>query len=309
MALSTSEVIDLSRLPIPAVLETISFETLRSEFIGRFIVFWDAQRLIDTTLPAYDVGELETDPVAILGQAWSYLRLLDRARVNDAIKSVLAPFAKGFDLDAVAAGANVERLVIVEADIELGIAEVLESDESLLQRYLLSFDRPSAGSRDGYLYVARTTWPLLGDVKVNGWAIHGRRGDVDVVLAGPGGRLPTTEEKALVNAALQSTSTKPEATSVTLKSAERVEYTVSLVLEVPYGPDKTLIEADALARVKAVTDARTFIGGEIPHGLIEGSGYGANVLKVIDLNPIVIEPDPYKIPVCTGISITSEVRS
>lgn len=301
--------IDLSRLAAPNAIEPLDYKTLRAAFMARFQAAWDAERLRDPTLPAYDVGGLETDPAAILGQAWSYLRLLDRARVNDAIKSLLAPLAKGLDLDNVVAGANVERLTITPADPAAGTPAVMESDEALLRRYLLAFDRPAAGSRDRYLYEAWTTWPQMGDASVLGFGVHGRRGDVHVIITGPGGRAPTGPEYALVSAALRSTSVKPEAVSLTILAAERVEYQISLRLVIPPGPDGTLLIDEAEARVLAASAARTVVGGEIPPALMIGAAYGSNIIAVEDLAPVVIPAHPYKVPVCTAVTVTYEVRS
>lgn len=299
--------IDLSRLAPPDAIEPLNFETLYAAFILRFQQVWTAARAVDPTLPPYDVAVLQTDPAAILGQPWAENRLLDRQRVNDAILSVLAPFAGGADLDAIAAGANVTRLVVTPA--ANGQPAVLESDEALLRRYLLSFDRPAAGSRDRYLYEAWTAWPLMGDAAVLGFGVHGRRGDVHIVITAPGGRVPTDPEYGFVFAALHDTRVKPEAVGLTILRAERVEYAVSLRITIPAGPDGALVAAEAEARVKAATDARTLIGGEIPPGLLSGAAYGPNVIAVEDLAPVAIAADPYTVPVCTGIDVSFVVRS
>jgi hypothetical protein len=36
--------------------------------------------------------------------------------------------------------------------------------------------------------------------------------------------------------------------------------------------------------------------------------YGPSVIKVRDLAPVVIEPDPYTVPILAAINITVEVR-
>ncbi|MCF1502907.1 baseplate assembly protein [Afifella sp. H1R] len=310
-------VIDLSRVPAPAAIEALDYEALQTGFLARFVAAWDAQRLADPTLPAWDVGGLETDPAVIAGEAWAYLRLLDRARVNDAVRAVLAPLASGFDLDNVAASANVERLVVREATAEL--PEILESDAALLRRYLLSFDRPSAGSRGRCLYEAWSAWPSgfdeagdpigMGDAVVNGRAVHGRRGDTDVVITGPAGRDPTDAELAQVRAAVLADTAYPEAIALSVIRAARAEYTVALTIDVPPGPDASVIAAESTARVRAAADSRTLIGAEIPAGYLAGAAYGANVIKVRDDAPVAIDPDPYTVPVCTAITVTPEVRA
>jgi phage-related baseplate assembly protein len=301
-------VIDLSRIPAPNAIDPLDYESLRAAFIERFSAVWAAARAVDPTLPAYDVEMLETDPAIIIGEAWSYLRLLDRARVNDAIRAVLAPLARGADLDNVVARVNIVRLVVTPATG--AAAAVMESDAQLLRRYLLAFDRPSAGSADRYLYEAFTAWPAMLDAAVVGRAVHGRRGDTDIVVIGPNGVAATSQEMAAVRNAVNATNVKPEATSVSVIPAVRKTYTVSLVLVIPKGPDPSVVIADARTRVDAAITGRLLIGAEVPVWSIAGAAYGSNVIRVRVLSPTAdIAPDPYSVPVCTGVTITAEVQA
>lgn len=299
--------IDLSRLPFPAAIESLFFEALMSQFLERFIEQWELERLSNPHLPMYDVERLESDGVVIAGEAWSLLRLLDRQRVNDVVKALLAPLAQGTDLDNVAARQNVERLVIVP---ETGSqAAIMESDASLLRRYLLSFQRASAGSRNRYLYEAWTAWPQMLDARVNGWREHRRRGDTDIVIIGPEGRLADEVEKKLVRNAVTHPSVQPEAVALTVINARRAEYAVDLVIEVPSGPDAELVRLEAGARVRRAAESRMQIGGEIPVGYLAGAAYGASVVSVRDNAPVVIEADPYAVPVMVSCTVAVEVRS
>jgi phage-related baseplate assembly protein len=307
--------IDLSRLPAPDAIEALNYETLFSDFQTRFLSAWADARLIDPSLPDYDVDGLETDPIMIVGQAWSYLRLLDRARVNDVYRSLLAQYATSADLDAIAATRNLTRLTVLPATATS--AAVLEGDEALLKRFLMSFDRASAGSADRFLYEAYTAWPQsadktagLWDARVNGWAVHGRRGDTDIVITGPSGATPTDGERDTIAAAVTADHVKPEAASVEVIKAERVEYSVDLTIEVPsVGPAPDLLRQEAEARVTAAATDRILIGGEIPSGLLAGAAYGPNIITVTDNAPVSVSPDPYKVPVMTGLTITVEVRT
>jgi len=304
--MDSQSIIDLSRLPFPDAIEKLAFEDLFDAFQGRFETSWNALREAFPDLPAYNVGGLETDPVVVLGEAWSYLRLLDRARVNDAVKSVLAPMAKGADLDNVVARQGIERLILVPATDDA--AAVMEGDAALLRRYLLSFDRPSAGSAARYLYEAWSTVPALHDVRVNGRAVHGRIGDTDVVILGPNGALATTEERAAVQAAVSQAHVKPEAVGVAVLAAERVNYTVQQTITVPSGPDAELVRQEAVARVLAVTRSRMLIGAGVPRDLIAGAAFGPSVIGVVHQSPAEdIPADPYRAPVCTAIDIEVEV--
>ena len=298
----TAAAIDLSRLPAPNAIEALDYEALLAAFKSRFAAAWAAAREIDPTLPDYDVSMLETDPAVIIGEAWSYLRLLDRARVNDAVKAVLAPLATGADLDNVVARRGIVRLEITPAT---GTATaVMESDAQLLRRYLLAFDRPSAGSADRYLYEVYSVFPTLQDARVNGFAVHGRRGDVDIVVLRPAGRLLTETELNAIRAAINAAGVKPEATSVTVINAVRALYTVSLNLLIGVGPDPEIVRAEATAKIAAVTTDRMIVGGEVPLDLISGAAYVPGVLRVTrDAPKESIAVEPYRAPVMAGISI------
>lgn len=298
--------IDLSRLPLPAAIEPLDFETLYAVFLERFLAYWDEARESDPSLPPFDVHPLETDPVATVGQAWSYLRLLDRARVNDAIKAVLAPYAQGADLDNVVARQGLARLVLAPATPTS--AAVMETDVALLRRYLLSFERPSAGSRNRYLLEAWTAWPQMLDARVNGHAVHGRRGDVDILIVGPDGREATDDEKRAVRSAVHSPNVQPEAVSVTVLGATRLEYSVDFTIEVPQGPDPELVRQEVADRILAASGARMVIGGEIPAGYLASAAYGASVIRVRDNAPVVVPYSPQIVPVLTGMQIEVEVR-
>lgn len=304
---SAPSIVDVSQLPKPDAIETIDYEALRLAFVARFLEAYAAERVKDPTLPAYDVEPLETDPVMIVAQAWSYLRMGDRQRVNDAIRSMLAAFSRKADLDAVAANQNVQRLLVRAATADA--PAVYETDERLLLRYLLSFDKASAGSAGAYLQAAYTTVPAIGDAAVVGFDVHGRRGDTDVVVMGEAGALVTDAERAAISAAVRAPNIKPEAVSVAVLKALRVEYQAHVRAEIPQGPDAELVRQQIDDRIKVATDARTLIAGELPDGLIQGAAYGPNVLSVADLNPVVIEPDAYSVPVCTGITVEVVVRS
>ncbi|PPQ37077.1 Phage-related baseplate assembly protein [Rhodoblastus acidophilus] len=297
---------DLSALPAPTAIEALNFESLLTAFKDRFQAYWDAARVIDPALPAYDVSALETDPAVILGQAWSYLRLLDRQRVNDAVKSVLAPLASGADLDNICARIGVSRLLI-QAATDTSDA-IYEADAQLLRRYLLAFDRPAAGSVDKYLYSAFTAWPTMLDAAVLGFETHGRRGDIDLVLIGPAGALPTDTQLAAVRAAVNATGVRAEATSVTVIAAKRALYSVALTLEIPQGPDPAMVVSNASAAVTAAAAARMILGGQVPADLLSGAAYGPGVLRVARTSPTAdIPPDPYTVPVMSGLTITPRV--
>lgn len=203
-------------------------------------------------------------------------------------------------------GLGVERLIIVAATDKT--AAVMESDARLLQRYLLAFTRPAAGSVDRYLYEAMTAWPEMMAGRVNGRSIHGRKGDVDLVVSGPNGRDATDAELSLVRTARTSNSVKPEATSVSVLRATRRIYDVTGVMALPAGPDAEAVRQEATARILSEGKARMSIGAGVPVSALAGAAYGASVARIVLTAPTSdVPPDPYTLPVPGQISLSLEV--
>ena len=236
----TTTAIDLSRLPAPDAIEALDFESLLATIQADFQARYPDHSAL-----------LESDPAFKLLEVAAYQELLIRNRVNEGVRAVLAPLAQGADLDNVVARANVARL---EG----------ESDARLLLRYLMSFDRASAGSADRYLFEAYTAWPHLHHATVVGRSVHGRAGDVDIVVAGPEGRTATSAELSLVRDAVTASDVKPEATRVTVLAATRKLYNASLTIIIPSGPDASIVQTEAVARVTAAANERRLVGAEVP---------------------------------------------
>ena len=94
-----SELVDLSKLEPPKVLEDLDFETLLAERKTAFInlfnederSFWQARLA------------LESEPITKLLQEVVYLQLLERTRINNAAQATMLAYATGTDLDVIAA--------------------------------------------------------------------------------------------------------------------------------------------------------------------------------------------------------------
>jgi phage-related baseplate assembly protein len=140
--------IDLTTLPSPAVIESLSYESvldaLMADIVDRF-----AAAGVD-----YDVGNLETDPVKIILEAAAYREALLRARINDAAKANLLVFALGSDLDHLASFYDVTRLSG-------------ETDDALRTRTILAIQaRSPGGSKYWYAAAARRSDVRIRDVSV-----------------------------------------------------------------------------------------------------------------------------------------------
>ncbi|MFM8745990.1 MAG: baseplate J protein, partial [Aestuariivirga sp.] len=99
--MSHDTALDLSVLPPPEVIETVSYEpivaAMRDDLVARF--------------PAIaGVIDLESEPARKLIEVFAYREILLRARANDVARANLLAFATGADLDHLAAWYDVTRL-------------------------------------------------------------------------------------------------------------------------------------------------------------------------------------------------------
>jgi len=135
---------DLASLPTPAVIETLSFETIFSELQTEF----------QSRYPDYS-ALLASNPAIKLLEVAAYREVLLRNRINAAAKASLLAFATGSDLDHLAAFYGVTRLMD-------------ESDEALRLRTrqrIIGF--ANAGGAAHYRYWALSASPEVADVEVD----------------------------------------------------------------------------------------------------------------------------------------------
>lgn len=283
--------IDISGLPAPRAVETIAYEPLLAKLMTAIRAKLAALDI------DYDVGNLETDPVKIVAEGFSYHEVLLRARVNDAVKAVLPAFAKGTDLDNVVA-----RHGVVRASGE--------TDVQLLERFLVSLARPSAGSLLGYRYRVLSAWPARGDVAIHGPETHGRRGDTDVILAAPQGAAVSSSILAKVQAAISASDAKPLTDVVSTRAAGIVTYQIRQRIRVSEGRDAAPVVAAALAAARAFVANRYLVGLPVKRNAIVATSYVPGVVAVDDLtagNDVSVAVD--QVAWCAPSSIDIEVAA
>lgn len=145
--------LNLSSLPDPAIIESLSFQTifnnLKDDFSTRFSEY---------------SALVESDPAIKLLEVAAYREVILRQRVNDAFKATLLAFAAGADLDQLAAFYGLTRLTD-------------ETDATLRERTINRIQGSStAGGAAWYRYQAltanngvrdaRVTSPSAGNVQV-----------------------------------------------------------------------------------------------------------------------------------------------
>lgn len=143
--MSHDTALDLSVLPPPEVIETVSYEPIvtlmRDDLVARF--------------PAIaGVIDLESEPARKLIEVFAYREILLRARANDVARANLLAFATGADLDHLAAWYDVTRLAN-------------ESDARLRSRIVLAIrGRSTGGTEPRYRFVALSASPRVADAVV-----------------------------------------------------------------------------------------------------------------------------------------------
>ncbi len=141
--MSITPIRELSSLPRPGILETLSFDAVFSDllldFQGRY--------------PEH-TAFLESDPAVKLLEVAAYRELLLRNRINEAARGQMLAFATDTDLDHLGAFYGVSRLE----------GEGNTSFRRRIQQRIMGFS--NAGGADLYRYWALTASPEIADVAV-----------------------------------------------------------------------------------------------------------------------------------------------
>lgn len=238
-----AKLIDLSKVPVPDIIEELSFEQRYEK---------NKQLLIEIEPNYANALQFDSDPQAKQLQILTYRELLLIAKINQATRANILASAFGSDLDAFASNYNIERLVVTPENPSTNpvTPAVMESDEALKRRVQLAFDGlNTAGSVDGYIF------HTLG--------ADGRVLDADayspapceivvIVLAHTQTGLPTDDLIIKIRnyfglsddgtAQLNTPSkVRPQGDRVTIQGAEVINYAVSAKLSIMPGPDKQVV--------------------------------------------------------------------
>lgn len=229
-----SVAVDLSRLPPPQVVEALDFDTIKADVLAEF----------QSRYGDYD-ALVESDPAMKLMEVFAYKIMLLRQNFNERAVSMLLPFARGADLENLAAFFGVERLDG-------------ETDTALLRRVQLAPDSYSvAGPESAYVFHALSADVTISDAS----AIMAAPGEVLVTLLNGGGDgTATAEQIAAVEAIVTHDEVRPLTDSVTVQSAQIVGYAIHARLQVAYGPDTALVLSTARTTLDAYLATRRKLG-------------------------------------------------
>lgn len=289
----TFTAVDLSRLPFPAVIEPLDFETIFAGMLADLIARY----------PDFD-ALVESDPTYKVLEVAAYRELGIRQRVNDSAKAITLAFAVGSDLDQVAALYNVPRLVIDPGDPNAFPPRdpVYESDTDLRRRVQLAYEGFSTAGPDGaYLFYSLGAHAQVLDASV----YSPTPGEVVVsVLVRDGDGTAGAEVLAAVDAALNADSVRPLTDHVTVQSAAIVPFAVNASLTLYPGPDSDVVLADAMTRLNAYIADNHRLGRDITRAGLVAALCTAGVQNVALTAPAAdVEITPQQASFCTGIAV------
>ena len=244
---------DLASLPTPAVIETLSFETIFSELQAEF----------QSRYPDYS-ALLASDPAVKLLEVAAYREVLLRNRINVAAKASLLAFATSSDLDHLAAFYGVTRLMD-------------ETDEALRLRTrqrIIGF--ANAGGAAHYRYWALSASPEVADVEVD----SPEPGRVRISVLAKG------EEQTVSNAVLDAVRAvvlrddiRVLTDTVEVVPAELIPVTVTA--RIWLYPDTPMAAFDAIeARFKEAFAAQSGLGWDLTPSWVIGELHRPGVHKV-----------------------------
>ncbi|MFT0865984.1 baseplate J/gp47 family protein [Pseudomonas sp. CAM1A] len=287
-------VVDLSQLPAPQVLEGLDFEGVYDEELQRFRQYmgdkWDAL--------------LESDPITKLLELGAYRRMQNRARVNDAAKALMLAYARGADLDQLAANVNLQRLVVQAEDLNAvpPIERVLEADDALRERVQLVYEGlTTAGPRNSYILHARNASGRVADATAESPA---PAEVVVTVLDLEGMGVPPPELLETVRAHLSDDDVRPVADRLTVQAAEILPYRVEAVLyKAGAGPENEAILAVCRARLQAWVNPRRRLGLEVSRSGIDAQLHIDGVSRVDLVGWTDIRPTKEQAAWCEAIDV------
>ena len=293
--------IDLSRLPAPNVVEPLDYESILAERKAELVATFPAaeQETIAARLA------LESEPLTKLLQENAYRELVWRQRVNEAALATMLAFAKGNDLEQVAARFNVQRLVIIPANPTAvpPVAAVMEGDESLRERTQMAMEGLSvAGPRNAYIFHARSADGRVADA----WAHSPSPAEVVLTIQSAlGDGTADAELLGTVDIYVGDDDRRPVADRVTLQSAEVIEFEVEAVLHLDtVGPEAEPIRAAAEARLAAMVNRRRRLGWEVNRSGLDAALHIEGVKRVDLPGWVDIVATRQQAPFCIGYSVT-----
>lgn len=292
--MSTFTAVELSKLPVPDLTEQVSFEQS----------YADLKAILYLLAPGY-ADLLESDPMSVLLQVCAYREVHLRESFNVRATGSMLAYARGADLDNLAAFFGVERQTLVAADPDKNLPAVMESDTDFRRRVQLAPEGYSvAGPEGAYLFHALSASTDVLDAS----ATSPSPGEVVVtVLSRSGEGVPSAGVQKRVTDALMDGNVRPLTDVVTVRPAEIIHYTVSAKVFTFAGPDAAVVLAEANRRLRAYVDESRRLGRDVPRSGLFAALHVDGVQRV-DLTepPADLVMASHQAAYCTAIDVVHE---
>lgn len=291
--------IDLSGLPAPDVIETLSADAIKADMLAMLVSIY----------PEFD-ALVESDPAYKIIEVATMRELLIRARVNDGARAVMLAYATGADLEQLAALFGVTRKLLDAGDPEAipPVPATYETDSALRYRTQLALEGLSTAGPVGAYQFHALSVEGVKDVGVQG-PPDTDPGDVLVtILASEGDGTADTDLVNAVDAALNAETVRPLTDNVTVQTASIHSYEIVATLYIGQGPDPDLVRQNSLASVQSFVAARHRVGVDVRKSALLAALHVAGV-EYIELNAPGITADfiadPDEAPYCTAITLST----
>ncbi|HCQ47233.1 hypothetical protein AKG08_24860 [Achromobacter piechaudii] len=304
--MANPNIIDLSQLPAPDVVEALDYEQILETRKARYLALF-AQEDQDAIAKAL---ALESEPLVIVLQENAEREVILRQRVNDAARAVLLAFARGKDLEHIAAEYGVSRQLIQAAnpDAVPPTDAVYESDDELCERAQMAWEGLStAGPRDGYVFHALSADGAVADAT----ATSPQPCDVLIcVLSREGAGAASAQLVAKVTAKLSDEDIRPMGDRLTVQSSQIVTYRVRAVLHMKgEGPGRTVALDAARRACEAYVNRPRRAGVSVWRSALTASLHVEGVDHLELLEPAAdLVLTPVQAATCAGIELSIAVE-
>lgn len=292
----SSNRIDLSALPFPNVIEQLDFEAELDAF---------KQDLIARDSELAPILNFESEPIVKVLETFAYRLLLKTSQINAKAKALILAYAKGADLDHLAANRNVYRKTIIQADPTANppVEAVMEDDEDLRRRVQLEPESKSAGSVGAYQF-----WGLGAHCHVKDIAVETpAAGYVDIFVQSHIDDVAPQTLLNIIDVALDPGTKRPFTDAVTIKAATPFEWAVNATLVLFPGPDSAVVQTAAEDALNTYIKMVNALGYDVTRSGIYHALHVAGVQNVILTSPasdIILAKSRYAKCIGTTLTIT-----
>jgi phage-related baseplate assembly protein len=271
--------LDLSKLPVPDVIETVEYEAEFAAVLERY------RELMGDDWTAL----LQSDPVMKLLQDVAYEKITLRARINAAARAVLLASARGADLDHVLALVGAERLD-------------QESNDAFRERGRLApYGFSTAGPGNAYRYHALSAHDDVLDARVD----SPEPGLVRVtVLSRSSQGVPGEDVLKALREQLNAEDIRPLSDTVLVEPAQVVLWELVARLHFPSGAATEPVVQAAEQAAQAYATAQRRLNLPIKRNMVIAALGVAGVSDVELISPAAdIPADIQGAPYCTSVEI------